>query len=174
MPPWFRGKCLTTLCKICGHHALIPRSIQIPLCYNRAEAPLYQGGFAEVWKGKHEGIQVAVKVLKVFPTSDLLRITRVRFPVLLERMGWPAQLMLITQRFCKEAITWKALRHQNVLPLLGVTMSNNQFVMVSEWMANGNINEFVKTHRGENRFKLVGSSSCCISYLSLMTSFLIA
>ena len=38
-------------------------------------------------------------------------------------------------------------------------MSNNRFAMVSEWMANGNINEFVKTHRGANRFKLVGSCS---------------
>ena len=53
-------------------------------------------------------------------------------------------------------------------------MSNNQFAMVSEWMANGNINEFVKAHREANRFKLVGSCSYCISYLSLMKSFPIA
>ena len=54
---------------------------------------------------------------------------------------------------------WKALCHQNVLPLLGVTMSHNRFTMVSEWMVNGNINEFVKVHRDVNRFKLVGFSS---------------
>ena len=59
------------------------------------------------------------------------------------------------QRFCKEVVAWKALRHQNVLPLLGVTMSSNQFTMVSEWMLNGNINEFVKVHRDANRFELV-------------------
>jgi len=64
------------------------------------------------------------------------------------------------QRFCKEVVTWKALRHQNVLPLLGVTMSNNQFTMVSEWMINGNINEFSKAHRDANRFELVGFDSC--------------
>ena len=68
--------------------------------------------------------------------------------------------MLITQRFCNEVVTWKALRHRNVLPLLGVTMSNNQFTMVSEWMVNGNINEFVKVHRDANRFELVGFYSC--------------
>ena len=28
---------------------------------------------------------------------------------------------------------------------------------VSEWMINGNINEFVKAHRDANRFELVGS-----------------
>lgn len=35
-------------------------------------------------------------------------------------------------------------------------MSNNQFALVSEWMDNGNVNEFVKTHRGVNRLGLVG------------------
>ena len=53
-------------------------------------------------------------------------------------------------------MTWRTLRHPNVLPLLGVTMGNNHFAMVSEWMANGNINEFVDAHRGANRFELVG------------------
>ena len=57
--------------------------------------------------------------------------------------------------FCKEVITWKALRHQNVLPLLGVTMKKNQFAMVSEWMINGNVNEFIKKHINVNRFELV-------------------
>ena len=79
MTPWLRKECLASLCKICKHHVLIPRSIQIPLYYNRAEAPRYQGGFAEVWKGEHEGIEVAVKVLKVFVTSDLVKIRRVGF-----------------------------------------------------------------------------------------------
>ena len=45
-------------------------------------------------------------------------------------------------------------------------MSSNQFTMVSEWMVNGNINEFVKAHRDENRFELVGliataDRACC-------------
>ena len=57
--------------------------------------------------------------------------------------------------FCKEVITWKALRHQNVLPLLGVTMSTNQFAMVSEWMINGNISEFIQVHEDVDRFELV-------------------
>jgi len=35
-------------------------------------------------------------------------------------------------------------------------MDNYQFAMASEWMDNGNINEFVKAHRDVNRFELVG------------------
>ena len=59
------------------------------------------------------------------------------------------------QRFCKEFVAWKALRHPNVLPLLGVLMSGTQFAMVSRWMSNGNINQFVKAHQDVNRFELV-------------------
>ena len=62
----------------------------------------------------------------------------------------------ITQTFCKEVVTWKSLHHPNVLPLLGVTMGERLFAMVSEWMVNGNINEFVEAHRNANRFELVG------------------
>ena len=52
---------------------------------------------------------------------------------------------------------WSALRHPNVLPLLGATMTGTQFVMVSEWMVNGNINEFVEAYPDADRFELVGS-----------------
>ena len=45
-------------------------------------------------------------------------------------------------------MTWNALRHPNVLPLLGVTMTENLFVVVLEWMVKGNINEFVKVTHG--------------------------
>ena len=51
---------------------------------------------------------------------------------------------------------WKSLRHPNVLPLIGVTMTEIHFAMVSEWMANGNIKEFVKAYPDEDRFGLVG------------------
>ena len=63
---------------------------------------------------------------------------------------------LVIQRFCREVVTWKTLRHPNVLPLLGVTMTENRFVMVSEWMINGNINEFVKTNINADWLGLVG------------------
>ena len=146
-----------TLSKICSHHILIPQSIQIPLCSDRTKDPTYEGGFAKVWKSEHEGIEVAVKVLKVTMESDLTKIKKVGFPIC--QRARVDLLAPTTQRFCKEVMSWKALRHQNALPLLGVMMKGNQFVMVSEWMANGNINEFIKTHWDANRFKLVGFCS---------------
>ena len=54
-------------------------------------------------------------------------------------------------------MTWNSLRHPNVLPLLGVTMSENRFVMISEWMVKGNINDFVKADKNADRLELVRS-----------------
>ena len=62
---------------VCGQRALLPRSVKIALRDNRMDTPRYQGGFAEVWKTEYEGRDVAVKVLKVYVTSDLVKITSV-------------------------------------------------------------------------------------------------
>ena len=37
-------------------------------------------------------------------------------------------------------------------------MSETQFAVVTDWMANGNINDFVKVHPDANRLELVGFS----------------
>ena len=50
---------------------------------------------------------------------------------------------------------WKALRHPNILPLIGVTMNDTRFAMVSEWIVNGNINQFVEGHPHVDRLGLV-------------------
>ena len=164
MPPDLRRKCLAILSKICSHHGLIPRSIQIPLCYDRTEIPIYEGGFAQIWKGEHEGTEVAVKVLKVAINSDFAGIKKVGFPI--HQRAQVDPFVPTAQSFCREVMSWKALRHQNVLSLLGVMMNDRELVMVSEWMTNGHIMEFTKTHRDANRFKLVGFCStadctCC-------------
>jgi hypothetical protein len=77
LPPRLRRKCLSALYRICGSQALLPRSLQIPICYNQLDVPLYRGGFADVWKGEHGGRHVAVKVLRVYATSDIEKIRSV-------------------------------------------------------------------------------------------------
>jgi len=61
----------------------------------------------------------------------------------------------VSQRFCREVVVWRALNHPNVLPLLGVTVAEDQLVVVSEWMVGGNIVEFVKVNVNADRLKLV-------------------
>ena len=69
--PQIRSKCLRTLHSICGRHALLPRSLEITPHYNATEGAMYHGGFGDTWKGRYQGREVAIKVLKVYRTSDL-------------------------------------------------------------------------------------------------------
>ncbi|KAF9645270.1 kinase-like protein [Thelephora ganbajun] len=135
LAPQIRRECLRLLYKTCAGHVLLPRSLQVELPDSITGVALYRGGFGDVWNCEYQGRQVAVKVLRTYVHSDLRKIIR---------------------RFCKEFVTWKALCHPNVLPLLGVAMLETQFAMVSEWMPNGNINHFVKSHLDVNRFELLG------------------
>ena len=54
-------------------------------------------------------------------------------------------------------MAWKHLRHPNVLPLLGATLRENRLCLISEWMDQGNINEYLerKEHSEVNRIELV-------------------
>jgi len=73
-----KKKCLSALCKICGRHALLPSPFQIPLCFDQSkDRARYRGGYADVWVGKHQGCDVAVKVLRVYSESDLDKTTSV-------------------------------------------------------------------------------------------------
>ena len=82
LPLWLQRKCLVILCRICGDRALLPSSVQISLCHNRMNAPLYHDGFTEAWKGEHQGREVAVKV--VYVTIDPAEITKVGSCILLK------------------------------------------------------------------------------------------
>lgn len=77
LPSTLRKKCLSALCKICGRHALLPKSLRVSLSYDRSGLSFRQGGFADVWMGEYQGSQVAVKVLRVSLTSDFQDITKV-------------------------------------------------------------------------------------------------
>ena len=62
-------------------------------------------------------------------------------------------------------MAWRTLHHQNVLPLLGVIMTEDRFAMVSDWMAKGNINEFLKVEVSPDRLGLVCFRSRPLSLL---------
>jgi len=79
LQPETRRKCLHCLYRICDRQALLPRSPQIPLCYDPTEDPLHHGRLADVWKGKYHGRDVVAKVLKSRSRDDLGQIRRVGF-----------------------------------------------------------------------------------------------
>lgn len=50
---------------------------------------------------------------------------------------------------------WKKLSDPNTLPLLGAYIRGSELVMVSEWMENGNITQYLREHPRVNRPSLV-------------------
>ena len=81
MPDRERLKLLNKLCKTCSRHHVIPTSMHIPDC-SEGSMEAESGGFADVSQGTYEGRQVAIKVVRVYVTSDLDAIRSVRvFPI---------------------------------------------------------------------------------------------
>ena len=67
-------RCLKLLYRTCGQYTLLPRTLKVPICYDRTGDPLYRGGYADVWKGECCGRDVAVKVIRTYSNSDLQKI----------------------------------------------------------------------------------------------------
>lgn len=90
LSPLIRKKCLKSLYRMCSHHSLIPRALRIPICYDRNDHPLYKGGCVDVWKGEHCGQDVAVKVLRIYSTSDIRNVVDVSSGLCFVSMHRPA------------------------------------------------------------------------------------
>jgi serine/threonine protein kinase len=56
------------------------------------------------------------------------------------------RLISSPQAFCREALTWRSLDHNLVLPFLGICEdeSASQFFLVSPYMKNGNLAQWRK------------------------------
>jgi len=65
-----RLKLLNEFCKTCSRYRVIPKSMYIPDC-SQGSVEVAKGGFANVSRGTYKGHQVAIKVVRVYTTSDL-------------------------------------------------------------------------------------------------------
>ena len=70
MPYQERLKLFNKLCKTCSRHRITPKSMNIPDCSDDS-VEVECGGFANILQGTHQGRRVAVKVIRVYITSDL-------------------------------------------------------------------------------------------------------
>lgn len=55
-------------------------------------------------------------------------------------------------------IIWKRFSDPNILPLIGAYMRGPELVMVSEWMQNGNIKQYLHKNPHVNKPSLVCAS----------------
>lgn len=142
-----RKRCFKSLCKICATHGVLPTPYTLkPDDLQRSEVPDYTGGFGAVWKGRSGETTVAIKRLLV----------------------GMAHLEKQKERFCREVIMWKRLANPNTLPLLGAYIWNSELVMISEWMENGNVTQYLRKNPRVNKLSLLADVARGVMYLHSM------
>jgi len=65
-----RLRLFNKLCKTCSRHQVIPKSMYIPDCSKNSNE-VESGGYANISQGTYKGCRVAIKILRVYTTSDL-------------------------------------------------------------------------------------------------------
>ncbi|KAJ7240626.1 kinase-like domain-containing protein, partial [Mycena haematopus] len=112
---------------------LLPEELAVTDVVLLSEHPTKHGGFSNIYHGRYtdaDGKQkeVALKVLKIFEDqSDERR-------------------HLLHDKFTKEALVWRYLKHRNVVPFLGVdstTFPSPARAMVSPWMVQGSVLKYM-------------------------------
>ncbi|KAJ7575172.1 kinase-like domain-containing protein [Mycena floridula] len=145
----YRALCLQNLRRIIKKFDILPPSFVVhDIVLDEPRRPLFGGGFADVYKGSLKGQHVCLKVLRIFTQTMEMR----------------AKLL---KDFCREALLWKQLDHPNVLPFLGVTLElfAPSFCLVSPWMSNGNVMQYLEQNPGFSRINAVRDIAAAMQYL---------
>jgi serine/threonine protein kinase len=146
-----KRRALLCLTNICGRRGILPDSYIISYSPDLSNnTPIASGGFGAVYRDVYNGIVVAVKVFKVWANHIPEKLKQVHFLVSI-----CVSVGLLAQMFCQEAVAWKLLSHENVVPFLGASFSPTTVSLVSIWMEHGNINEYIRERPDCNRLQLV-------------------
>ncbi|KAF9469341.1 kinase-like domain-containing protein [Collybia nuda] len=108
------------LVKLSETSEIIPASVLIRGLTLVENQPVSGGGFADIYRARYQGQEVALKHLRVRQDQDSHRIRRA---------------------FGREALVWQQLKHPSVLTFLGIDSEifPSSLCMVSPWMKHGTI-----------------------------------
>ncbi|ESK91273.1 kinase-like protein [Moniliophthora roreri MCA 2997] len=146
-----RKLCVRVLRSLVEKHGILamPPSLLLNNVVREGIHPRGGGSYADIWKGVWGEQSVCLKVLRIHLESD----ERKREKVVLA--------------FCKEAMVWTRLRHPNILPLLGVNVTEflPAFCFISPWMEHGDIICYLKRNPDHDRLKSVYEIASGLAYL---------
>ena len=103
-----------------------------------------------MYKGTLDGSRVCIKRVRMYLRGSPEKPTKVHIDAVAFAIHHHSQ---IPQAFCQEAVMWKRLKHPNILPLLGITVIPLQ--LISNWMSNGDLPEYLRRHSDADRLELV-------------------
>ncbi|KAF9648264.1 kinase-like protein [Thelephora ganbajun] len=143
-----RRKSVRILRRVCGSQTILPHSCVLSDNISKeGDIAFASGGFADVWRGRHNGNRVSIKAFRTYTAENLFKIK---------------------QRLFQEIVIWRRLSHPNVLPVLGVSPKLFPLCIVTEWMVDGNIMDFTSKHPEANRLRLLAEAASGLQYLHSM------
>ncbi|KAK7031183.1 hypothetical protein VNI00_013599 [Paramarasmius palmivorus] len=147
-----RASICQTMVRLAKKSGLCPSCLTIQGVARLGEHPVDGGGFGDIWKGRLEGVDdqlVCLKVVKVYLMKDIKRLLK---------------------NYLREAIIWRQLKHPNILPCLGLYYlddTRQRICLVSPWMDNGNLSEFLqgRPRQSIDHLRLMHDITNGLSYL---------
>ena len=150
-----KSKALTFLRKACGRYGIVPRSYVLTGVVSDNHLPQKNGITTETWRGTYQTTTVAIKKFKIPEGEEYNKMKAVRQAVRTHFSSLTIPLSCYPQRFCREAVLWKRLTHENILPFMGVSRDIGEFCLISPWMSNGTIMEYIRDNNQINLLELV-------------------
>jgi serine/threonine protein kinase len=117
--------------------------------------PIAGGGFGDVYEGMLIGDKkVAIKCARLYLRNGNDGFKVLKVCTVLNSLVAPHRLWY--QRAAHELYTWSSLKHENIVELVGLAQFQGQISMVSPWMENGPLPEYISRHPEVDRISLVG------------------
>ncbi|KAJ6542648.1 kinase-like domain-containing protein [Mycena capillaripes] len=128
----------------------LPSSLFITGVTNHDEHPTFSGGFGDIYRASFHGGRVSLKRIRMFHAGADSPRSRLQF--------------------CREALVWQTLRHEYVLPLIGIDRETfpSSFCMVSPWMKHGTILKYLNEHGRADVDKMLLQIAEGLAYLHSM------
>jgi hypothetical protein len=138
-------RCLRALRRICGRTGFLPTSYNLPegRLTKTGDLAFASGSISDAWEGMYDNSRVRIKTLRINLVQDLGRVKN---------------------RFCSEAAVWKRLKHENVVPFLGVSTSLDPLCTVSPWMEL-NMLDYIRLNPEVERLPLLVDIAKGLKYL---------
>ncbi|KAJ6514519.1 kinase-like domain-containing protein [Mycena vulgaris] len=103
------------------------------------------GGFGDIWKSVVRGQTVSIKMMRLFRDADIRAVLK---------------------EFGREALIWRQFSHPNLLPFYGLFYVEERLCLVSPWMENGHILQFLSSAPADtNRVHLILDVALGLQYL---------
>ncbi|QRV96679.1 Tyrosine kinase family catalytic domain protein [Ceratobasidium sp. AG-Ba] len=113
-----------------------------------SDTPAAKGASGDIYRARFtDGLEVAIKSIRAYGASDSLNHRD------------------FERRCMRELTIWSRVEHSNILGLLGICVLGGEIAMVSEWMPNNNVRDYVTKHPHISRVKLMEDIAAGLQYL---------